>query len=345
MSSNPYPIDFIITWVDGNDPAWQAEKEKYKKSSSGDARANRYQEWDTLRYWFRGIERFAPWVNHVFFVTWGHLPPWLNVSHPKLKIVNHREYIPEDYLPTFSSRPIDMNFHRIEDLSEHFVYFNDDMFLLKPVERKDFFVDGLPCDAAIQDVVVPKGKDDSGNKLMGDALFTAVFYDTAVLNRNFNKKQVISANRGKWFSPRYGKLMWKNLLLQNWNFFTGFKTVHLPYSYLKTTYREVWDLEPEVLDMACRNKFRKATDVNHFIFSYWQMARGNFIPRDLSVGRLAALSSNEKNNEKIYDAIRRQKAKMICVNDQFSGDQFEVVKDNLIASFQSVLPDRSDFER
>ena len=136
-----YPIDFIITWVDGNDPLWQAEKAKYQ-AVKGDASVNRYREWDTLRYWFRGVEKFAPWVNKVFFVTWGHLPSWLNTEHPKLRIVKHTDYIPSEYLPTFSSRPIDMNFHRIEDLSEHFVYFNDDMFLLRPVQQADFFVNG-----------------------------------------------------------------------------------------------------------------------------------------------------------------------------------------------------------
>ncbi len=343
MKNIEYPIDFIITWVDGNDPEWQLEKAKYK-GTTGDARANRYREWDTLKYWFRGVEKFAPWVNKIFFVTCGHLPSWLNTDHPKLKIINHKEYIPEKWLPTFSSRPIDMNFHRIKELSSHFVYFNDDMFLINPVEREDFFQRGLPCDAAVQDVVVPKGKDDNGDKLVADSLYTAVFYDTAVLNRNFNKKTVIKANRRKWFTTLYGKQMIKNILLNDWNYFTGFKTVHLPYSYLKDTYREVWEKEPEILSQACEHKFRTATDVNHYIFSYWQFAKGSFMPRKLSIGSLMSISNDESKNQKIYNVIRNQSKKFICINDQFSGTNFDEVKEALILSFDIILPMKSSFE-
>ena len=107
----------------------------------------RYREWDTLRYWFRAVEKYAPWVNQVYFVTCGHVPKWLNMDAPKLHFVRHQDYIPEQYLPTFSSHPIELNLHRIEGLSEHFVYFNDDFYLTAPVQETDFFVNGLPCDS------------------------------------------------------------------------------------------------------------------------------------------------------------------------------------------------------
>lgn len=343
MSENGYPIDFVITWVDGNDPAWQAEKAKYQKAT-GDARANRYREWDTLRYWFRGVEKYAPWVNRIFFVTWGHLPAWLNTEHPKLKIVNHKDYIPEEYLPTFSSRPIDMNFHRIEELSEHFVYFNDDMFLIRPVERSDFFVNGLPCDSAVQDVIAPKGKGTNGEALIGDAQYTAIFYDTAVINRNFDKREVLKANHSKWFTMKYKKNVFKNYLLNEWNYFTGFKMIHMPYSYLKDTYREVWEREATVLSQACKNKFRTTTDVNHFVFSYWQLAKGTFEPRGLSEGSLMSLANDDDRNQRIYSTIRNQTKKFICVNDTFTGDNYEEVKQNLVASFEAILPEKSTFE-
>ena len=93
-------IDFVITWVDGNDPAWQQEKSRTLKASGlidkTDDRKERYRDWDNLQYWFRGVEQFAPWVRKVHFVTWGHLPEWLNTSAPKLNIVNHEDFIPEE---------------------------------------------------------------------------------------------------------------------------------------------------------------------------------------------------------------------------------------------------------
>ena len=98
----------------------------------------------TLKYWFRGVENYAPWVKQIHFVTCGHLPEWLNINHPKIHIVNHKDYIPEQYLPTFSSHVIELNMHRIPGLSEHFVNFNDDVFLTQPVKPEDFFQDGKP---------------------------------------------------------------------------------------------------------------------------------------------------------------------------------------------------------
>ena len=113
-------IDFVLTWVDGADPEWQ--KEKYARMlklgviSEADDRTERYRDWGILPYWFRGVEKFAPWVRTIHFVTYGHLPAWMNVNHPKLHIVNHSDYIPYKYLPTFNSHTIEWNFHKISGL-------------------------------------------------------------------------------------------------------------------------------------------------------------------------------------------------------------------------------------
>ena len=140
-----HPIDIVIPWVDGSDPVWQADHAKYRASKSADNHPARYREWGLFRYWFRGIEQNAPWVRKVHLLTYGHLPAWLEPDHPKLHIVNHRDFIPEEYLPTFSSHTIELNMHRIPDLAEHFLYFNDDVYLMKPSQPEDFFRDDLPC--------------------------------------------------------------------------------------------------------------------------------------------------------------------------------------------------------
>ena len=137
-------IDFVLTWVDGTDPKWIAEKRKYEKQiieSSEEANAEcRYRpETEMLRYWFRGVEKFAPWVNKIHFVTCGQKPYWLNGNHKKLNLVNHNDYIPSQYLPTFSSNVIELNLHRLPNLKEQFVLFNDDMYLLQPIRESFYF--------------------------------------------------------------------------------------------------------------------------------------------------------------------------------------------------------------
>ena len=78
-------IDFVITWIKDNDLNWLNEKSKYlSENTAGDGCARQFRNRGLLRYWFRGVERFAPWVNKVHFVTYGHLTEWLNVDHPKI---------------------------------------------------------------------------------------------------------------------------------------------------------------------------------------------------------------------------------------------------------------------
>ena len=96
-------VDIVISWVDGDDPEWVAEKQRYTSEIDNkvDEKRARYRDWDNVQYIFRGIEKFAPWVNKIFFVTYGHLPAWLDVTNPKLVVVKHEDFIPKEYLPTF----------------------------------------------------------------------------------------------------------------------------------------------------------------------------------------------------------------------------------------------------
>ena len=128
-------IDFVVMWVDGNDPAWQKEKEKDSPRKTDDSNsANRFRDWGLMPYWFRAIEKFTPWVRKIHFVTWGHLPEFLDTTNPKLNIVKHSDFMPEGTLPTFSSHALEVNLHRIPGLADNFVYFNDDMLLTSPVK-------------------------------------------------------------------------------------------------------------------------------------------------------------------------------------------------------------------
>ena len=91
--------DIVVCWVDDKDKEWRSQKKKYKLAEEGitdtsgvtDDSDYRYRDWDLLKFWFRGIEKYAPWVNRVFFVTCGQKPEWLNTEHPKLRLVNHED--------------------------------------------------------------------------------------------------------------------------------------------------------------------------------------------------------------------------------------------------------------
>ena len=328
------PIDFVIAWVDGNDPEWRKEKASYsKEKDDGDQREVRFRDWDTLRYWFRGIETFAPWVNRIHFVTWGHLPEWLNADHPKLHIVNHRDYIPEEYLPTFNSHTIELNLHRIEGLAEQFVYFNDDMFLTAPVNPEEFFRKGLPCDTFALNAIY-FGKDSVG-PINGN--------DISLINEHFDKRRLLKKNWTNWFAPVNGlKNLFRSALLLPWPWFTGFMYAHTSTNLLKSTMEEVWEKEFEVLDQTCRDQFRQKTNVNQWVFKYWQLAKGAFVPVSMKKKHCYHVKAEI---ESACQSIEKGTYKEVCINDTGKTTEFEEKAARVRSSFEKLLPKKSAFEK
>ncbi|WP_368901472.1 stealth family protein [Oceanobacillus oncorhynchi] len=328
-------IDFVITWVDGNDAAWQKERDKYKKVKDGDNRNVRFRDWENLQYLFRGIEEFTPWVNKVHFITWGHVPKWLKEEHPKLNIVKHSDFIPEEYLPTFNSHTIELNLHRIEGLAEKFVYFNDDTFITKEMKEVDFFKKGLPSDSAILSPVI-------GN--FRGSISPIIINNMEIINSTFQKSKVLKNNWKKWFHPLYKKDNISTLLLLPWSKFVGFKNPHLPVSYLKETFTILWNLEEDLLDTTCKFKFRSKQNINHWLMRYWQLVNGKFTPRDTKIGYCYSMTNNNKH---IFNAIKNKKFYLTCVNDNDSDpiNDFELEKESLIDAFEHILPNKSSFEK
>ncbi|XP_066144339.1 N-acetylglucosamine-1-phosphotransferase subunits alpha/beta [Euwallacea fornicatus] len=135
------PIDVVYTWVNGSDPLFIANLNHYlNKNENIDASKQRYEDKNELRFSLRSLEKFAPWINHVYLVTNGQIPYWLNLDYEKLTVITHSMiFRDQSNLPTFSSPAIESNLHRIPGLSKRFIYFNDDIFLGQPLYLEDFF--------------------------------------------------------------------------------------------------------------------------------------------------------------------------------------------------------------
>ena len=146
---NKLNIDIVYTWVNDKDKEWEEKKNKYMKASNipiDDANSKcRYVNNNELMYSLRSVEKFAPWINRIFIVTDNQIPEWLDVSHPKIKIIDHKEIIPNDCLPTYNSIAIEHCIVNIPDLSENFLYANDDTFIARAVTPDFFYAkDGYP---------------------------------------------------------------------------------------------------------------------------------------------------------------------------------------------------------
>lgn len=331
-------IDFVIPWVDGNDPKWIIEKKRYLNSEENDSNStNRYRDWGLMKYWFRGVDRFTPWVNMIHFVTWGHVPSFLNIMHPKIHIVRHEDFMPAEALPTFSSHALELNIHRIDGLAEHFVYFNDDTFILREMEETKFFKNGLPCTYGGEIPIELAGK-------IGIWQHAAV-NDLGVVNAHFNKKKSISTYRKKYINGNY---RWQDnlrtFILETLypDYFTGFKNLHAPAAYLKRTYKEVWKAEPELLSQTTIHRFRRPIDVNQWVMLWWQVASGKFSPA--IIDNKTILADSIHINE-ICEDIKSQHMDMICINDPDGEIDFNKLSLELQKAFEKLLPDKSSFEK
>lgn len=325
-------IDFVIPWVDGSDPAWIEEFNKYCPEDKRiiDASEKRYRDFGLLRYWFRGVEQFAPWVRKVHFVTCGQKPDWLNLSAPKLHWVQHKDYIPQEYLPVFSAHPIELMMHKIPGLAEQIVYFNDDLFLTSPVRKKFFFRNGLPCDSAILGTI---SLTDIGHILLNN---------NNLINSVFSKKKVIRGNLGKWLNVKYGKALARTLLLLPYAGFTGFYNPHYAVPYTKSLLEEVWRTFPDALTTTMGQRFRSQQDVNQYLFQDYRFCTGQFYPMPPHY-RKKMITLSKDNVALAAETIRQQRFTQIVLNDSDDVD-FDAACMALADAFESILPEKSVFE-
>ena len=326
------PIDFVVPWVDDSDPVWRAKKAKYTGTDMAEGNTDaRYRDWDTLKYWFRGVEKFAPWVRYVYFITDDQKPEWLNVEHPKLKWMKHKDYIPDAYLPTFNSHTIEWNLHRLDDLAENFVYFNDDVFLIRSTEPEDFFQDGLPCDRPILGTLYPEG------------FFSHILFNNiCLLNRHFSLKKSIREHTDKWVRNQPLKELVKLLWYGRRDLIPNSVSWHTYTPFCKKTFEILWEKEYDLIHATCQNKQRTKDDISVYCVRDWQIFSGTFYP-DRAESKLFHTATLACSNEAIQ-YLRKQKGKIICLNDTEDEQNFEQHKEMILAEFERILPEKSGFE-
>ncbi len=153
-NTNNLTIDAVILWVDGNDPLHKAKILPYledKSKINNTKFKTRYNQVNEIRFTIDSILKYASFVNNIYIITDNQIPEFLKSNsdskrYNNVKIIDHKDIFDgyTEYLPTFNNRPIETCMYRIPNLSEHFIYFNDDFFLINPTKPEDFFKNGLP---------------------------------------------------------------------------------------------------------------------------------------------------------------------------------------------------------
>lgn len=324
MKNSFNKIDVVVLWVDGSDKNWLKEKSLYSGKYED---PKLYRDYGTMKYWFRMLESHVSWINKVFFITNGQIPDWLDLSHPKLRFIKHSDFMPKDYLPTFNSAAIELNLHRIEELSENFIYCNDDMYFINDMKPEQFFSGDKPILSAVYTPIIPKG-----------SFFGTLINNVKLINKYFPDKKTLKKNPLKFFNYNYGWRNLKNLLLLPWPI-TGYDMPHVPSPLKKSTLKHLWELEPYIFETVSKNKLRNyVEDINHYILNYWQIETNQFKPMNLGIASYITIDEVDK----LEKFLCNSKMKLLCVNDTPNTSEENIQKLNLI--FEKHYPNKSKYE-
>ena len=225
-------IDAVITWVDGSDEDYKKKIENHLTTSTNYKK--QYLQANEIEYCVKSILKFAPFVRRIFIVTDSQKPSFSGLKDlivsKKVKVVDHKEIFKgyEKYLPTFNIRSIDAVLHRIEDLSEMFVYFNDDVFLINKIREEDWFVENK---------VVLMGKWAKSYSINPIKVLSGKFKKAFGLRPSFNASQSKAANLSG-FKKEY------------------FKSYHTARPQIKSLIKEFYHKNPGSLIDQIKYRFR-----------------------------------------------------------------------------------------
>lgn len=335
-----YPVDIVVTWVDGGDPKWQAKKAMYTQDTAQSKDGvERYRDWEIFRFWFRAVEQYAPWVRKVFLITDDQVPDFINLSCEKLVVVDHRDIIDNAFLPVFNSCAIEANMYKIPDLSEHFIYFNDDVFLSRPVTVSDFFCGGLPRYTAQARPLHPPYI----NSLHAHQVMTSA----GLINRTFDIKKQIKDHPEKWFSRRNKAAIKHNRMMYHYGYISGFSWSHLGVPYLKSTWETVAAKFSKEFQETSSHRFRSCFDVVHYIVIMWEMMTAHFEPVKHKYYGQSVDTYRVSRFDIVLDHFREKNNMMICLNDSDGLDYktFLQQKEQIKDVFLEVFPEKSSFEK
>lgn len=298
-------VDVVYTWVDNTDNQWQ---EKYKYYKNQDKQNNigafatdiaRFSNHNELYYSIKSVKKFLPWVRNIYIVTDEQIPLWLH-EFSDIFLINHSDIIDKKYLPTFNSHVIESFLYKIPNLSENFIYFNDDVFVAKSLEKKHFFSANNLASLFIS----AKNLQDMKNKKINTATLHACFNSINLLKNHYQ----ISIN---------------NTL------------IHTYYPLKKSAYEKAWQLYKKEIESYLSNKFRSNNDINMATFLVpWLMYCEAKSTERIDVCYYFNIRSPSAVS--YYRQLLELKEKKICPHS-FCANDFNTENPNQLADYNNKL--------
>ncbi|MEY4000216.1 MAG: hypothetical protein RLZZ626_571 [Actinomycetota bacterium] len=298
----PFKIDVVYLWVDGSDPKWLAKKSLHQREneSSHGASASRFVSRNELYFSIRSLLQHAAWVNRIWVVTDGQVPE-LGELAERVSVIDHRDFIPSEYLPTFNSHAITANLHRIPGLSEHFLYLNDDIFFGRNLHPGIWF-DTLGRSVIRYTRTVMSGMSSKSKDLIQD-----IRQDTVLL----------AHGRGLKTTTR--------------------SIQHGPHPLQKKLMEKLWAEFGSEFDRTCRNKFRSRGDiVPEWMHNFAAITSGRgFVGGKLTYNYIVI---NAKSSlPRILGLYFRRVPSVLCLNDVSELNPSDVAHESVVENRLRVI--------
>ena len=315
MSNQHTEIDLVYLWVDGSDPQWLARKNRFLGVENTPSEADckgRFANNNELKYSLRSVEKHLPWIRKIFIVTDNQTPDWLDTEHPKIEIIDHRDILPPEALPCYNSVVIEQFLYRIPDLSERFLYANDDMFANADLSPDFFYApDGFPYVRLLRE-----------------------FFDKWInrLKRLFNARINIYRK-----TIGYSSDLIKNKF--------GKRYLGTPHhnidAYKKTDYKAVIEeaYKQEIFSAATHH-VRNEWDIQRVIFSYYALAIGHGHKKYVNRKEACRIRVQKPDFMKY---IERYQPKLFCLND--TQHVTEKDRERIVPFLEALFPAKSAFEK
>lgn len=317
----------VYLWCDGNAPAFKERKQQYLKLEDNSEQENieavgdvRFYDNEELKYSLRSLEMYAPWINHVYIVTDRQVPKWLNTDYEKVTVVDHSEIMPPESIPCFNSAVIECFLSFIPNLSEKFLYGNDDTFFGKKVYPEDFFADDKP---------IVRVKEICRKKLLDYHPKEYTYYGTIL-------------NSLELLEKAYGKRL-------------SYELHHNIDAYRKSLFVSTVEKFKDCLSKCVNNRFRNPDDIQRILFNLDMVYTGNAELKIVSDPKPWRLRFNflknveweslcyADNSAKLHRRIVKYKPKFFCINAGSDATLEEKMKNKQF--MESLFPRASKFEK
>ncbi|WP_234335836.1 stealth family protein [Streptomyces sp. NRRL S-1022] len=311
-----FPVDAVYTWVDGDDPVMAVKRRAHQALSDNviaprETGASRYTSHDELKYALRSLEMYAGFIRNIYLVTDSQVPSWLDPDAAGLTVVDHRDILPADALPVFNSHAIESRLHHIPGLSEQYLYFNDDVFINRPVRAENFFhgngIARIPLSPLKLGVGAPHPLEPAPN------------------SAGKNAREVIRRFHGRYVTH---------------------KSLHTPHPQLLSVMREMESLGIEELQRTSYSRFRSTTDVApaSTLHHHWAIATGRAVPAEYSF-RYVQLGTPDMRR-RLARLAAGEDVDFFCLNDVDTAPADRAAAQTAIRTFlERKYPFPSRFER